>query len=93
MSGHDPESAAAPPPPAPDTTGDDGSSQDNGATAHEGSVVHARGLTHLYDETHGLRDVDLDVPAGQILGVVGMDLAGRHGRGVAGTGPPAGPVA
>lgn len=41
------------------------------------SVVHARGLTHRYDDEHGITDVDLDVPAGRILGVVGPSGSGK----------------
>ncbi len=51
-------------PPAPDRSRDD-------------AVVHARGLTHRYDDEHGITDVDLDVPAGRILGVVGPSGSGK----------------
>lgn len=41
------------------------------------SVVHAHGLSHRYDDQHGISDVDLDVPAGRILGVVGPSGSGK----------------
>lgn len=52
------------PTPAPDHTTDD-------------VVVHARGLTHRYDEDHGIVEVDLDVPTTRILGVVGPSGSGK----------------
>ncbi len=50
------------------------------ASAHDGeadAVVHARGLAHHYDDVHGVDDVDLDVPTGQILGIVGPSGSGK----------------
>lgn len=34
-------------------------------------------LTKMYDENHGVRDINLEVPAGCIMGVIGMNGAGK----------------
>ncbi len=43
----------------------------------EESVVRVRGLEKLYGKERAVRGVDLDVPRGQILGLVGPDGAGK----------------
>lgn len=43
---------------------------------HE-SMIHAEGLTKRYGDTQALAGVDLDVPAGSILGVLGPNGAGK----------------
>jgi ABC-2 type transport system ATP-binding protein len=40
-------------------------------------MIHAVGLTKSYGDTHALRGIDLDVPAGSILGVLGPNGAGK----------------
>ena len=41
------------------------------------SMIHAEGLTKRYGETVALAGIDLDVPAGSILGVLGPNGAGK----------------
>jgi ABC-2 type transport system ATP-binding protein len=41
------------------------------------SMIHAEGLTKRYGDTQALAGVDLDVPAGSILGVLGPNGAGK----------------
>jgi ABC-2 type transport system ATP-binding protein len=41
------------------------------------SMIHAEGLTKRYGETVALDGIDLDVPAGSILGVLGPNGAGK----------------
>ncbi len=41
------------------------------------SMIQARGLAKSYGETHALAGIDLDVPAGTILGVLGPNGAGK----------------
>src|SRR6187200_2057036 len=43
----------------------------------EATGVVARGLGKRYDELWALRDLDLDVPAGSILGLLGHNGAGK----------------
>ncbi|WP_258934654.1 ATP-binding cassette domain-containing protein [Nesterenkonia pannonica] len=58
------------------------------AEPYEGVAVSARGLTRTYGKAHALRDVDLDLAAGQVHGLLGRNGAGksthvhRHGPGV-----------
>ena len=44
---------------------------------HERSGVTARGLSKRYGDLWALRDLDLDVPAGSILGLLGHNGAGK----------------
>jgi lipopolysaccharide export system ATP-binding protein len=41
------------------------------------AVLSARGLTVVYGDRHVLRDVDLDLDAGEVLGVLGPSGAGK----------------
>jgi ABC-2 type transport system ATP-binding protein len=41
------------------------------------SMIQARGLAKSYGDTHALAGIDLDVPAGTILGVLGPNGAGK----------------
>ena len=41
------------------------------------AAVHARGLTKRYGDTSALRDLDLDVPRGTVLGLLGHNGAGK----------------
>ena len=40
-------------------------------------MIHAEGLTKRYGETVALDGIDLEVPAGSILGVLGPNGAGK----------------
>jgi len=42
-----------------------------------GSAVQAEGLSKRYDELWALRDLDLDVPSGTVLGLLGHNGAGK----------------
>lgn len=53
---------------------DQSSSQGDG---QEEPVVQVRGLEKWYGKEHAVKGVDLDVPRGQILGLVGPDGAGK----------------
>jgi ABC-2 type transport system ATP-binding protein len=41
------------------------------------AAVHTRGLTKRYGDTWALRDLDLDVPTGTVLGLLGHNGAGK----------------
>src|SRR6188474_1000044 len=43
----------------------------------EATGVVARGLGKRYGDLHALRDLDLDVPAGSVLGLLGHNGAGK----------------
>jgi putative ABC transport system ATP-binding protein len=43
----------------------------------DAQFIQARGLSKVYGETHALRDVDLDVPSGQWLTVMGPSGSGK----------------
>jgi len=47
------------------------------ATIPPPPAVQVRGLTFAYTETPVLRDVDLDIPAGTLVGVVGPTASGK----------------
>src|SRR5947207_5829870 len=50
---------------------------DNTIQSTNKSAVVAEGLGKRYDELWALRDLDLDVPAGSILGLLGHNGAGK----------------
>lgn len=41
------------------------------------SVIRARGLEKRYGATHALRGIDLDIPPGRIVGLIGRNGAGK----------------
>ncbi|HEY7266320.1 MAG TPA: ATP-binding cassette domain-containing protein [Solirubrobacterales bacterium] len=44
---------------------------------NDNSAIVARGLSKRYDELWALRDIDLNVPAGSVLGLLGHNGAGK----------------
>src|SRR5690242_21641646 len=48
-----------------------------GADAGENSAVHVRDLGKRYGDLWALRELDLDVPAGSVLGLLGHNGAGK----------------
>ena len=43
----------------------------------ESNIIHARGLSRRYGKTVALDQVDLDIPAGRIVGLIGPNGAGK----------------
>jgi ABC-2 type transport system ATP-binding protein len=48
-----------------------------GSNSLRPAAVHTRGLTKCYGDTWALRDLDLDVPTGTVLGLLGHNGAGK----------------
>lgn len=54
-----------------------GDSEDDAGMAATPSLMHARGVSHVFEEDRGVQDLDLDVPAGCIFGLVGPSGSGK----------------
>jgi ABC-2 type transport system ATP-binding protein len=50
---------------------------ENNTHSQRGTAIEARGLGKRYGELWALRDLDLDVPAGTVLGLLGHNGAGK----------------
>lgn len=46
-------------------------------TRSSGSVIEARGLRKRFGSVHALRGIDLEIPAGRIVGLIGRNGAGK----------------